>query len=576
MNLTPQTDKLRELIAEAVAGVADADLAMDEISLEIPRNDDHGDWSTNVAMQLAGTIKTNPRQLASQIVEVISSLDAGDLLERVEVAGPGFINFFLSPQALQRGVFAIDGDWGRGNRGTDKQIVIEYAQPNTHKAVTIGHLRSAISGLALVKLYENVGYQVHPVNFYGDVGMHVAKATWGFQQKYELSDVEGLSIDERMEKIAECYVYASEQFDSDGEVAEAIRDINRQIYQQQTGDSLRVYEQLREWSLQHQSKLWESLGVEFEREYPESQTWEEAIEIVNANIGDLFVESDGAIIFPGEKQGLNNWVMLTSEGNPTYEAKDLALAAKKYRDFGFDLSIITTSTEQQDHFRAVIHCVERINPELVGKYTHLPFGWVLMDGRKTSSRSGHNIYAVDLLTEIRDHAQKLIAETKEYSDDQREGIVNAVADVGLKFFVLSHEFHKDIDYNPDQFMDLSGYSGPYVMYAYARGSNILRQLDNLDLSFQQVTNMNRAEKMLAKLILQYPVVTDLCLRSNSLHHLTNYLYDLAKAFNQFYTVSPVLEVEGELRDLRAVLVYKSVQVLESGLKLLGVNPVDTM
>lgn len=575
-------DQIRKIILEVVANLWN-EINLKESDIEVNRAPEKfGDYATNVAMKLAGMLKKSPMEIAEMIREDISNISlAQSQIEKIEVVQPGFINFYFSQAVYQKTLKEIktQGDqYGFLNLGQGKTVMVEFGQPNTHKAITVGHLKSAISGLSVVKIFEALGYKVVRANFFGDVGMHVAKTTWGMMNEKLPAGFEDLDNDQKMRLVNEVYVKASNLFADDKKVEEEVRAVNTEIYSKKEGEVYAWYKKIRDWSIEHQNAFFKELGIDYDRQYPESEIYEEAIEIVNRHRDKIFTESQGAVIYEGEKDGLNNWVFLTGEGNPTYSAKDLALAVKKFEEYNLDLAVVTTSVEQTDYFRAVIKVLEKINKKFIGKYKHIPFGWLLMDGKKTSSRMGKTIKAVDVLEESRDLAEKQIASDKEYSLEEKKEIVDKVALGGLKFMILSHEFHKDINYDPNEFIKLNGFSGPFILYSYVRVNSVVKKNEGVDLENLDDLFFEKAEER--QLAGTLAIYQDIVLRAGTEitpHIICNYLYEVAQKFNSFYENCPIQKAENEIqKKSRLALAVGTGQVLKNGLSLLGIEILERM
>lgn len=565
---------LQQLISNVVNKAYSLETIPSDIEISVTQDEKFGDFTSNIALKLTKQLGIAPRDIGLTLAEKIQE----PRIEKVEIAGPGFINISLNKTYFKEQLEIIlsnpetFGSWDIGK----EQMMIEFGQPNTHKAFHVGHLKSAITGLSLAKLIRNVGFDVIQANFFGDIGMHVAKCVWGYMHKELPENFESLDPHTRMKYIDECYVYGAKQFKEDPAIEQEIREINKKIYSK-SDDTKSAYHQTREWSLEHQTETFKALGVIFDRQYPESEIEREAVEIVQNHMGDIFIEDDGAIIFPGEKYGLNRWVFLTREGIPTYEAKDLALAYKKFQDYphlGF--SIITTSVEQVAHFKAVIKVLELIDKKFEGKYMHVPFGWMLRsDGKKFSSRMGETVKGVDILNEAREYAIKKISETKQYSHEDAELISERVAVAGLKFLILSHELHKDFSYDPEQFTNPEGFSGPYLLYGYVRAKSILRQADEYSIHLDNLS-IDDAELKMIKMLTKYPSVTLDAAKSLSPHKVATYLFELTQQFNQFYRENKVLVEDDSVRHGRLAIVQSVANVLHHGLDLLGIETVEQM
>ncbi|MCA9379304.1 arginine--tRNA ligase, partial [Candidatus Dojkabacteria bacterium] len=422
--------EIQKLIAEALQKAFSTAVPAGEIHLEHPADRSHGDWATNVAMTLTKDLGQNPRQIAEQLV---AAFPQNEIVEKVEVAGPGFINFYINPGLYKTLLSQIDDKYGYHKLMVGKTLMIEFGQPNTHKEFHVGHLKSAISGLAISNMMEALGYKVLRVNYFGDVGLQVAKSTWGFMQKDRPGDFENWDVHKKMKYVDECYVFGSQQMKEDPKVEAEIREINKQVYARASTPAVEVYGQIREWSIEHVNLVFAKLGVVYDRQYPESEVDAEAVKIVKEHIGEIFVESEEAIIYDGKQEGLTTWVFITKEGLPTYSAKDLALAYKKFAEYNPDLSIVTTSVEQRDYFKVVIRALERIDSKFVGKYMNLPFGWLLRNNKKASSRMGENVKGVDILHEAEELAIQKIKVDKSYDAQEKARIAELISLAGLKF-----------------------------------------------------------------------------------------------------------------------------------------------
>ncbi len=553
-------------------------LEKEEIEIAYPSKK-FGDYSSNISMKLASRLKRSPVEIAREIKEELEK-EASDDFEKIEVAGPGFLNFKMAAKYFAKVLLNAEKNketFGLSKIGEGKKVMIEFGQPNTHKAFHVGHLKSAISGLSLVRLYEAIGYKVIKVNYYGDVGMHVAKATWGVKDLGFPEEIEIWNAHEKMKWINTAYVHGAKKFGEDKDVEASIRKLNIEIYNK-SGEDFELYEKIKNWSLEHLDLVFKKLGVEYDKQYPESEVFAEGIKVVEAHQDDLFIKSDGAWIYEGKKDGLTNWVFLTGEGNATYSAKDLALGLRKFKEFNPDLSIITTSIEQIDYFRAVIHCLETINPDIKDRYVHVPFGWLLVNGKKTSSRKGVEATGMEVIDQAEKLAKEKISERATLEGNEKE-VIEKVALAGLKFLILSHEFHNNINYDPDDFIKLEGFSGPFVLYSSVRAKSILSKLDQKDLTKNDLQNVQLKEEevILIKKLMQFPELLLEAANKRAPHLLCRYLYELSKNFNLFYDKCSIKnEKDEEIRAFRALLVGFVVGVFEKGLRGLGIDVPEKM
>ncbi|HEY4510472.1 MAG TPA: arginine--tRNA ligase, partial [Candidatus Paceibacterota bacterium] len=296
-----------------------------EVNLEPTEDLEHGDYSTNVALRYAKELGQSPLKLAEKIVsEFLKNKPEG--VEKVDIAGPGFINFYLSPEVLRKNIETIikNGEaYGKNTNLKGQKVMVEYTDPNPFKEFHIGHLMSNAIGESISRIIEVNGAEVKRANYQGDVGMHVAKAIWGVV-KSEEKDYESIRL------WGEAYVSGARAYEENEESKKEILEINKKIYDHSDEEINAIYDKGRKASLDHFEDLYRKLGTKFDFYFFESETGDFGKKIVEENIGKIFEKSDGAIIFPGEKHGLHTRVFINSEGLPTYEAKELGLAKIKY------------------------------------------------------------------------------------------------------------------------------------------------------------------------------------------------------------------------------------------------------
>src|SRR3989344_5387667 len=365
-----------------------------------------GDFSSNVALQLAAAQNKKPREIAQQLVSQLKS----PILAKIEVAGPGFINFWLSDEALAKLLAAEPVKSLKG-----QEIVVEYSDPNPFKVLHVGHLYTSVVGDAIAKVLESVGAKVHRVNFGGDVGLHVAKTMWailrslGGEQPQKLKQI---AKGQRAEWLAEQYVQGNNAYEKSKVTKTEIEQLNVRLYQiheqgDKTSPLAQIYWTTRNWSYKYFDEFYGRIGSRFDKYYPESETTGPGLKAVKDNISKVFEKSDGAIVFKGEVHNMHTRVFINSQGLPTYETKDVGLILKKWEDYHFDRSIVITGNEIYEYMQVVLKAVEQFAPELVQKTTHITHGLVkLAGGMKMSSRLGNIIKAEDVLVAVSEANKK--------------------------------------------------------------------------------------------------------------------------------------------------------------------------
>jgi arginyl-tRNA synthetase len=532
-----------------------------DMSVELGRPEEQfGDFSTNVAMQLAGRLGKPPIDIAEAIAQQLNS-DLKDLA-RVSAIKPGFINFTLNDSALFR---ALETQPSRSLSG--EVIVVEYSDPNPFKVLHAGHLYTSIVGDAIANLLEWSGATVHRVNYGGDVGMHVAKTLWSMEKELQGSLPEkyaDLSIDERTEWMAERYVDGSQQFETNLEAKAEISIVNKQVYEiQETKDHdshlAKLYWTTREWSYEYFRKFYALIGTKFEKFYAESEVEELGLTTVREQLAKgVYEESEGAVVFRGEKFGLHTRVFINSDGLPTYEAKDVGLIIRKFEDYHFNKSIIITANEQEQYMAVVQKSIEQFNPDLVRATTHLTHGLVkLVGGVKMSSRLGNFLRATDVLNSASEANKQLTGK------DNQDSVLGAV-----KYSLLRTRMGGDIIYDPAESVSIEGNSGPYLQYAYARAKSILKKVEQTNEHNIDGVSLNSGERSLLRKMGEFIEVIEKASIEFMPHQVCTYLYELAQTFNRFYEQNRV--IDDERQGLRIMLVENYSNILKQGLDLLEI------
>lgn len=551
-------------------------ISPDEVHLEHPKEEGHGDWATNIALILAKKVKKPSREIAQ---ELISALPKMDLVEKIDMAGPGFINFWLAKKPLLEVIIETikaKENFGQGKNLAGKKIMVEYGDPNTHKAFHIGHLRNISLGESVVCLLEAEGAKVVHTSYQGDVGMHIAKCIYGFLHNSSLLSQITILKDkrERVNLIAQAYTEGSKTFEEDENGKKEIALINKQIYARDPG-IWDLYKTTRQWSLDYFEEIYKRLGIHYDKQYFESEVYESGKENVLKGLRKgTFVESEGAVIFPGEKFGLHNRVFITSEGNPTYEGKDMGLGPLQYKESGGDLVIRVVGPEQAGYFQVVFEAQSQLFPELRGKFVHLPNGWVRLKKGKMSSRLGNVVLGEWLIDEVKRRLKRKIGEME-------EEVAESVGVGAVKYSFLKFSTSSEVAFDIDESINLEGNSGPYLQYTYARCRSVLRKANVKDtpLRWQRRILINPEEEAILRTLYKFPEVVSDSAKSYAPNFLCEYLYDLAQKYNTFYNKHSILtpkEKREEVRDFRLALTAATGQILKNGLTLLGIKSPERM
>ncbi len=543
-----------------------------DIDIELSRPEEKfGDYSTNVAMRLAPLLGKSPLEVAESLVGTVGQIEQ---VLSAEVASPGFINIKMKDEYFTKILSSIlenRGEFGHTEQMTSQSIVVEYSDPNPFKVLHVGHLYTSMVGDAIANLFENAGANVHRVNFGGDVGRHVAITLWSVLKELGGENPDGLQKVEKAQRagwLAGHYVAGNNKFETDESCRPEIMELNQRIYEivatKDVASPLsQIYWVTRGWSYDYFEEFYARIGTKFEKFYPESETVEPGIAVVKENIGKVFTESDGAVVYNGEVHNMHTRVFINSQGLPTYETKDIGLVLNKWHDYKFDRSIIVTGNEQFEYMQVVLKALEQFQPELSAKTTHITHGMVkLQGGVKMSSRLGNILGAEDVIDMV------------DAANTKANGKQNIVVSLGaLRYGFTKYRIGADIVFNPEESVSLHGNSGPYLQYAYARAKSILSKAQNeVTGDSGQVTIFDAAERSLMRKISEYPEVVNKATKELMPHHICGYLYELAQNFNSFYESSRI--IGDDRQDVRLQLVSAYAQVLKNGLSLIGVETVE--
>jgi len=567
---------IRKRIDAACAAQGIASVAYD---LKHPDVLAHGDYATNVALVAAKQLQQSPRDIAAALAEAITP---DDVIARVEVAGPGFINFFLHDTVLH-GVITLIHEhpesFGRGTLHAGKRMMFEYTDPNPFKVFHIGHLMSNAIGEALARLAEWQGGEVIRANYQSDVGLHIARAIFGMLALKQSMPSETAPLREKTQWLGKCYVHGTQADERAGEEAKEIKILNHKIFEKTDEKINQLYTLGRQWSLAHFEELYRVLGSRFDKFYFESEVAEPGKRLVLEYLEKgVFEHSEGAIIFDGEKRGLHKRVFITSENLPTYEAKEIGLNIRKFREEPkLDQSVIITAQEQNDYMKVAIAAIREIDPTVADRMRHFTHGMMLgADGKKMSSRKGEVISGEGLLEEIREEVRKKLTDGKhEFSASEGSEVADKVAVAGIKYTILKQHFGKNIIFDRAAALSFEGDSGPYLQYTYARAQSVLRKAATEGLNPSVGTECD-APQTLERYLYRFPEVTVLAAETYTPNYLTTYLVEVAQLFNSYYGNTKIIDATNPTTPYRLALTAATAHILRNGLTILGIPTIDRM
>lgn len=563
----------KEIIAELLINVLKKkkiNIKKQEIidEIEIPPSQELGDYSFPCFF-LASKFKENPSEIA---VEIREDMKTSKLFSDIQTKGP-YINFFLDKRKLAvkilSDILSEKDNFGKSEIGKGKTIMIEFSQPNTHKAFHIGHVRGTCIGESLSRILEFYGNKVIRTNYQGDSGMHVAKWIWCYKKHHFR---EKLKEDESW--IASIYVDAVKRLKKNEELQTEVNEINRKLESGEDKELNKLWEKTREISLKSFERIYSQLNTHFERYYFEKDMEKRGREIVESLLNNKIAKkSQGAIIIDLEKYNLGIWVLIRTDTTVLYSTKELALVEKKFKDFPLDESISVMGAAQSLYFSQFIKTLELSKFKEVDKSKAIFFSEVRFPTGKMSSRTGENILYSDFLTKIVSYSKREIEKRdSKIKKTELEKRALKVSIAAIKYSMLKQNEQKNIIFEIKESLNFEGNSGPYILYSYARANSILKKSEKkgrLDIN-----NLDDKEIELIKKMSDFHDVVSRSYTTLTPSHIANYSYQLAKVFNEFYHSCPVIKSKKE--DFRILLVKSFMQVLENSLHLLGIDTLKEM
>jgi len=522
----------------------------------------HGDFATNAALSAAKLLKKNPKEVAELLVEDLHSKNIADI-EKIEVAGAGFINFFVTRAAIEKEVYiaATDDSFGDNNLYTGKRVMVEYTDPNPFKEFHIGHLMSNAIGESIARLLEHSGATVVRANYQGDVGPHVAKALFVLLEK----NIDNPSIKD----ISAAYVEGAKRYEENVDDKAAIDQLNKAIYEKTDEKVNALYAKGRALSLEHFEELYKILGTKFDFYFFESETASKGLEIVKAH-PEIFVQSEGAIVFRGESYGLHTRVFVNKLGLPTYEAKDMGLVVMKKEKAPSDEYIYITANEQNDYFKVIFVAAKLVFPQMEGKLIHRSHGMMRLAQGKMSSRLGNVVTGESLLISLMEVAKEKMQDRKAKNPEQ---VAREVAVGALKYVVLRQGTGKDIIFDPEKSLSIDGDSGPYLQYAHTRALSLIKMAREAGIEVVK-ESASSTPSALERLLIHFPNALSRAAQELEPHHLTTYLTELASTFNSWYASERL--IGGNDSSYGLLLAEATEKVLARGLEVLGIRAPEEM
>ena len=565
--------QLESLFKENVKTIFNID---SNIEIQNSNKKGFGDYATNFAMVNSKLLGKNPREIAQNLID---NFKESHIIEKLEIAGPGFINIFLKEDFINNEFSKIGNEnYDFSFLDTHKKIVLDYSSPNIAKRMHIGHLRSTIIGDSMKRILNFTGYETVADNHIGDWGTQFGKLIVGYNNWLDKENYEKDPIEE-LERI---YVLFSQESEKNPELEDIAREELRKL---QTGDEInnRLWHEFIDISLKEYDKIYKRLDITFDLYNGESFYNDMMPDIIKELTDKNIVTEDqeALVVFFDEDTNLHPCIVQKKDGSFLYSTSDLATIKYRKETLHADKVIIITDERQQDHFRQIFKISEILGDGFDYEKVHVWFGIMRFKDGIFSSRKGNIIKLNDLLDEARQKVRETVEEKNPNIPTEEKELISEVVGIGaIKYFDLSQNRTSPIIFEWEKVLSFEGNTGPYLQYTYARIKSIFRKFKEENIEYTKDSKIileSDIEKDLALVLLNFPNVVVKAAESYRPNLIADYLFETARAFNTFYNSKSILKEENkDIMNSRITLSDKTAYILKTGLDLLGIKTVDRM
>ena len=586
--------ELIKLIHNTVNQLFDFNFQDSQIQFQQTRKEFEGDI-TLVVFPLVKVAKKSPEETGKVIGEgVVKSIEEIESFNVIK----GFLNLKFTDTFWKK-KFSIqiqNPNWGIENpNSSNRTILVEYSSPNTNKPLHLGHLRNNFLGYSVAEILKANGHDVKKVQVINDRGIHICKSmvAWQLFGNGETPENTGLKGDKL---IGNYYVKFDKEYkneianlieeglteDEAKKQAPLMQNAQQMLVKWEQGDeeTVDLWKKMNSWVYSGFDVTYKTMGVDFDKLYYESETFLLGKNIVQKGLDEnfFFKKEDGSIWIDLKNDGLDEKLLLRSDGTAVYMTQDIGTAVLRKQDFpAMDQLIYTVGNEQDYHFKVLFKILEKLGYDFAQNCFHLSYGMVDLPSGKMKSREGTVVDADDLMEDMFSTAQATseeLGKLEDASEEEKQTLYKNVGLAALKYFILKVDPKKRMLFNPEESVDFNGNTGPFIQYTYARIQALKRRKGNYDLKGFEGFYLELEERELIKKIEQFPDIVKEAGAGYSPAIIANYIYDLVKIYNQFYQSIQIFGTEKE--DLRIALSHKCGEVIKSGMKLLGIDVPERM
>jgi arginyl-tRNA synthetase len=591
---------LKQKVKEAVQVIYNCTVEDDLIQIQETRKDFKGDF-TVVVFPLLRFSKNTPEKtgemIGTYIVDNYPAVSGFNVIK-------GFLNLEISDKwwISQFELMASEKSHLENcNVNNPETILVEYSSPNTNKPLHLGHIRNNLLGFSLFRILSACGHKVIKTNIVNDRGIHICKSmlAWKKFGSGETPSSSGMKGDHLVGKyyvlfekeyraqIEEIVMAGSAENDAKNS-APLMKEIREMLLKWEAGDSevITLWKMMNSWVYAGFDETYKRLGVDFDIIYYESDTYKTGRDIVldalKKNV--LYQNEDKSIWADLTPEGLDQKLLLRSDGTAVYMTQDLGTAVARYNEYKFDKNIYVVGNEQNYHFQVLRAILKRMGYSWSDGLIHFSYGMVELPEGRMKSREGTIVDADDLITEMQETAREVsleLGKLSDFSDKEKEDIFRKIGLAALKYYILKVDPRKNMTFNPAESIDFNGNTGPFIQYTYTRIKSVFRKAEQTGVHYHttKLTEARTGEKEieLIKLLRKFSETVSAAAHDQSPALIANYCYDLAREYNQFYHDFSILgETDPEIRNFRLVLSKVTSEILHTGMWLLGIEMPERM
>lgn len=589
-------DKIKQGLADTLNSLYQTGTEAAKIVIEKTSGDYEGDY-TFVVFPYLKISKKNPEQTANEIGNHL--MEHSDLFSGFQVI-KGFLNLHIKDAYWLNFVHSESANAAYGTKtpASKEKVLVEYSSPNTNKPLHLGHIRNNLLGYSVIQILKANGYEVKSCNLINDRGIHICKSMYAWMQQGngETPESSGLKGDHLVGK----YYVAFEKQNKLEKEALIQSGMSEDDAAKNTPSMLQAQELLRKWEANDEETVaiwkkmngwvydgfgitYKKLGVDFDQYYYESNTYLLGKEIVQEGLdkGVFFKKENGSVWIDLTADGLDQKLLLRGDGTSVYITQDIGTAELKYADFPYQRSVYVVGNEQDYHFKVLQLILQKLGKSYAEGIYHLSYGMVELPEGKMKSREGTVVDADDLIKEMIDTAEETthaLGKTEGLDENQKAELFHMVGLGALKYYLLKVDPKKKMMFNPAESIDFQGNTGPFIQYTHARIRSVIRNANSQVFEFNPaLVSLSSFEKNLCKLLYNYPLIIEEAGKEMSPGVVCNYVYDLAKAYNQFYHEHSILKEENaEQRNFRLNICLFTGNVLKHACSLLGIGVPEKM